>query len=236
MHCRDAQELFSDYIEGLTDRALTVTLENHLRGCCSCREEVTELRAVWAELDSTPRVELPDYFHENLMSRVSAEIERLQEQEAAPRNRRWSWSALLAPRTVAYAASFLVIALAGTGAMKARRADFNPLGWVVRILHPVHESPFVQPRVEWIGGENGGSLVIHRPATAAGPATGSVSYRVTVGGGAVLDVRGAGSAEKEPMATIPMSSRPDSVTVSLAPTERADMRGSEQSFEIPLTP
>src|SRR5439155_22094021 len=104
MQCDHAQELFSDYVTGETDRALTVSIENHLAACKGCRETVEDLRQAWAMLDQMPVVEPPPLFHANLMSRLT---EEQTEAEAAAKRPAvgWDWRGLFRPRALAFGAT-----------------------------------------------------------------------------------------------------------------------------------
>src|SRR5579883_3258455 len=103
MQCAHARELFSDYIEGATDRALAVTLQTHIASCAQCRDEVEALQRVWQTLDALPVEEPPAFFHENLMHRVLA-TEDAASREAAARPV-WDWRALFRPRSLAFASA-----------------------------------------------------------------------------------------------------------------------------------
>src|SRR5947209_1672150 len=100
MQCQHAHELFSEYVAGHLDRALTVTIDNHLSQCAGCREDVAGLRRVWTNLNEMPAVELPPFFHENLMHRLDAELTS-QETTAARRRALWDWRVLFRPRALA---------------------------------------------------------------------------------------------------------------------------------------
>ena len=77
MRCERAQELFSDYCEGVIPAALKVPFESHLHACADCSEGVAALRATWSILDSEPRIEAPHGFRAAVWQSIdSAESER----------------------------------------------------------------------------------------------------------------------------------------------------------------
>ena len=121
MQCQNAQEQFSDYLTDTLDRAHSVSLENHLATCAACKEEVTALRGVWSALDTLPSVEPPQFFHENIMSRIA------QEAEAAAQPKGFDWRVLFRPRTLgiaAAAAALIMVAFASI--MPAQVASLIP--------------------------------------------------------------------------------------------------------------
>ena len=63
MKCEHAQEFLSEYVTGEMDRALAVSLENHLMVCAPCSETVEGLRRLWHTLDDMPVIEPPPSFH-----------------------------------------------------------------------------------------------------------------------------------------------------------------------------
>src|SRR5579859_4791453 len=103
MKCEDVRELLSDYVSDGMDSALAVSVENHMAGCAGCRQEAAGLKTIWQSLNELAVVETPQYFHENLMTRVNAAINS-QEEAVARRRSAWDWRALFKPRALAYAA------------------------------------------------------------------------------------------------------------------------------------
>lgn len=236
MQCENAQELFSDYVAGEMDRALTVSLENHLNACAQCREKVAGLRSVWKTLNEMPVIEPPVLLHANIMERLDAE--RAKEIES-PRRAVWDWRSLFRPRTLAFAATAVIVLLAGTEVFQAQRAELGPLGAILRILHPPASprpaSGLQAQSAEWIPGAQGGVLVLRLHATPA--PDGSVntsSYRVTVSGHTAMVT--SGSAEgKDLIVSVPLDSAPAGKTVSITvtPTDRPQ---EPQSYSVPLSP
>ena len=139
MHCQQANELFSDYIERALDAAMTVSVDNHLSACPSCHEEMSALRRVWTHLDQAPLVEPPARLHAGIMDALDAHLES-ERQKAAPNAQRAGWSlrdlrGLFRPRTLAYAATALVLALSSVELVQSQRAALGPLGMAARLLH-----------------------------------------------------------------------------------------------------
>src|ERR1700691_4164533 len=85
---RNANEcaaLESKLIEYLDGRALPSerhAVEEHLRGCVSCRSRVDEFRALWSVLDDLPAVSPSTSFDAELRARNDAE---------PVRHRFWDW-------------------------------------------------------------------------------------------------------------------------------------------------
>jgi anti-sigma factor RsiW len=72
MECAETKELLSEYIDGILDRETRGLVEEHLRTCKDCREELASLRAVVKELGSLEPVGAPADF----LDRVHERIER----------------------------------------------------------------------------------------------------------------------------------------------------------------
>jgi hypothetical protein len=157
MQCEHAQEFISEYVTGEMDRALVVTLENHLSACAACTETVHGLRRLWATLDQLPVVEPPASFHVTLMERISDE-QRREAREAKAPVRVSAWRGVFQPRVFAYAAAALVLLLSAE-LVQVQRASLGPLGLVLNILHP---APLLRTqKVEWTPtGQGGGTLRI----------------------------------------------------------------------------
>src|SRR5437016_12815472 len=109
MQCDRAIDLFSDYCEGTLERAMQLTLENHIEGCAPCRYEVSDLSNTWATLDSAPRIEPPSDFRQ----RVWGLIESAEHSAHRKPARTFDWRSLLSRRALAWtAAAALVLILA----------------------------------------------------------------------------------------------------------------------------
>ncbi len=170
MQCKQAQELFSDHVAGHLDRALSVSLDNHIGSCAGCRAEVLGLRRVWTSLEALPSVEPPAFFHDNLMHRIGMEQDKVV--EAAQRQRAgWNWRALFLPRSPVFAgAAVLVLALLGMGGLHIQHASLDPLGALWRLVSPASHMNAAPPalqtaRAQWHpNGLGGGTLTVYAQA------------------------------------------------------------------------
>ncbi|HZT41746.1 MAG TPA: zf-HC2 domain-containing protein [Chthonomonadaceae bacterium] len=216
MQCEHAQELFSDYLAGEMDRALAVSMENHLAACAVCREEVAGLRRVWSALDEMPVVDPPPHFHEDLMRRL--EVERAP-VVAMPRPQTWDWRALFRPRQLAYAATVLIFLLAGAEVIQSRRAELGPISWILQSLHATHavraNATFQSEGAQWQPGMAGGALVI-RLRTPENADTSGLTYKVNVDGNTTA-LHAAERSDQEVLLTLPLSAPPTakSITVTI---------------------
>lgn len=163
MQCDHAQEFFSEYIAGDLDRALEVTLENHLSRCAACTESVTDLRRLWGTLDEMPRVEPPVGLHSQLMERIFTE-QAVAERAAPARMRVPAWRGLFQARALAYAAA-LIILLLGAEIVQVQRAALGPLGILINMVRRV---PLLHSRsTSWMpDGQGGGTLTVRLEANA----------------------------------------------------------------------
>ena len=163
MKCEHAQEFLSEYVTGEMDRALAVSLENHLRACDYCTQTVEGLRSLWRTLDDMPVIEPPDAFHSAVMERIAAEQMREERVVRTP-VRAPSWRGVLQPRVFAYAAVAVVLLL-GAEFVQVQRASLGPLGLVLNVLHPVQA--LQSQRVAWTpNGQGGGTLTVTLQAHA----------------------------------------------------------------------
>lgn len=222
MKCDDANELFSDYVSGNMEAALTVSLENHLASCAQCRETVATLRQVWETLDHMPAVEPPPFFHENMMSRIAAETTRA---EATRRNLVWDWRALFRPRTLAYAAALVVLLFLGMEGLHATRASLDPLGSMLHMLQPA-PAPVMElhtAHAEWSPNiEGGGVLTVHLQAQPGQDGQSStLACTINLPGGVLapnVKTEAAVSSDKETILYIPTTGKPNvgNITVTLS--------------------
>jgi len=224
MQCQHAYELFSDYIAADIDRALLVSLENHLAGCRNCREEVDGLRRVWGALDELPSAEPQPFLHENIMSRLEAE--RIRVEEASQRKRAiWDWRLLFRPRALALASAIIVLVLTGAHvtqpAVGAR--FFDPLGWLLSVCRPAAQPvapEFQSGRADWLAGPQGGGTLVVR-LKAASDAHGSIAYECSLGGSRSVLLKGRMASSQETTVNVrlpelPAGSRFLTVTLSAA--------------------
>jgi anti-sigma factor RsiW len=243
MQCEHAQEFLSEYVTGDMDRALAVSLENHLAACGSCSDAVAGLRSVWRTLDDAPVVEPPPAFHAALMQRIGEEQAR-SESAARLSRRAPVWRSLLQPRALAYAATVLVL-LAGAEIVQVQRASLGPVGVLFSLLHPT--AALRTQNVEWVpNGQGGGVLEVALQANAQ--ANGATTRRhvhvrlLRQSGGPVPGAANAsadGDLTSGQVLTLSMplditpSATTDTLSVTLSPTDGAQ---DSETVSIPVGP
>lgn len=77
MKCERARELFSEYVEGSIDYALTATVRSHIDGCDDCRSDLRAFRRTWDVVSGLPEVEPPSSFRHDVVMRAA----RLQHEQ-----------------------------------------------------------------------------------------------------------------------------------------------------------
>jgi hypothetical protein len=235
MKCEEAGELFSEYISGDMEAALSVSVGNHLAGCSECREAVAGLREIWGSLDGMELVEPPPYFHENLMSRINA-AENAREEAEAARNSTFNWRKMFAPRTFAYAASLLLVLLAGMGGLHYNKAALDPIGSLIHLLKPAsaHVVELSTSRAEWSPNAQGtGTLIVYLKAQPE--ADGKTStLNCVVNLPAVILMPGAKTdlnvtSDSEASISIPVKTLPaqSSISVTLSAKENGQLVASK---------
>ena len=244
MKCEHAQEFLSEYVTGEMDRALAVTLENHLSICAPCTETVEGLRSLWCTLDEMPVIEPPSSFHASVMERIAAE--QIQEERAARAPIRVpAWRGLMQPRALAYAAAAIVLLL-GAELVQVQRAALGPLGLVLNIVHPM---PLLQTqKVAWApNGQGGGILTVSLQAHAQ--INGAVTRRhvrvdlhrntgAALGAAASISKDGEIRSDQTTVMELPLNFTPhsgtDALEISLTPLEPAVE--DPQTVTLPLAP
>jgi len=138
-----------------------VSFENHIATCPECSAMVSEIRTIWTSLDTLPVIDQP----ESLVGRINA---ALDEQEAEETKQTFSrWRSLASARSLAYAASIAAIAMLGMGGLHVTRASLDPLGSIIKLLHPAPAITVALgvSRAEWTPNEQGsGTLTVHLKA------------------------------------------------------------------------
>jgi len=239
MHCTDVLEFSSDYIAGQMDRALAVSLENHLASCSECRERIEGLRHVWTTLDQMPTVDPPPFFHENLMSRITAE-QTQAEEEAARKRALWDWRALFRPRALAMAASVVALLFIGMEGLHSQGAALDPIGALLHLLHrtpaPVYE--LQASRAEWMANANGGGvLTLHLQARANTLTIRSVQCKVARPDGHEVTVPEADptvTSDKETTLTVLLDAPPTGSTVTVKVSPAEGPATGEKTMSVPL--
>ncbi len=239
MKCEDAIELFSDLVCDSIEPPLAQSLQNHLSTCTDCRECLAAFQLVWTSLDDMPVVDPPQYFHENLMSRVNTAIDAA---EAAEARTRFNWGTIFKPRTLAYAASIAALMLAGLGGLHATKAALDPIGSLIHMFKPAPVPSVVQlstARAEWIPNEQGeGTLVVYlkaQPEVGGKPT--SLNCVVNVPGELLMsnaNTTTVANSESEASIRIPMKELPaqSSISVTLSPLAQST---AARSKTVPVT-
>jgi predicted anti-sigma-YlaC factor YlaD len=70
MHCRHADELMSERLDGRLTGTEAAFLEEHLQACDPCRTEWDAMRQVDALLNAAPLIPAPPYLHQQVMARI----------------------------------------------------------------------------------------------------------------------------------------------------------------------
>ena len=231
MHCQDAQELYSDYVEGKLDRALNVSFENHLSDCATCRTEVGQFRSLWEGLEELPLVEPPAFFHENVMSRISQEQAKAEEASARKRIF-WDWSALLRPRSLSMGLAALVLMLVGVEVVQTQRASLGPVGWVVSLVRPVSTNPVLDIQsAKWeADAQGGGTLTVELRAKAHTNGQ-SGTDNVKLLQGTTILYSGAVSSTESAIIRVNLPKAPSADELSLSISEP----DSENAKSVPLS-
>jgi hypothetical protein len=131
MNCDGVQELLSAYVDGELSSGELLRVEQHLRRCPLCAEEIDALRQTVAFVALLPEVELPTGFREGLRARLAEVKPQLQPvRPVAPL--RPAWHRQVA-RWIMPAAAAAALALVSTGAyarlgttLFGKVADPNP--------------------------------------------------------------------------------------------------------------
>ncbi|HLK56114.1 MAG TPA: zf-HC2 domain-containing protein [Chthonomonadaceae bacterium] len=238
MNCKNATELLSDYVSGQLDRALTVSLENHLADCANCRKEAEGLRWTWSVLDDAPSVETPPFFHENLMSRIAADTAQA-EAETARKRALWDWRNWFQVRSLAYAAASVILLLVLMGGLHAVHASFDPIGPLLKLFsRPAPVLELQTGYYDWVPDAQGhGALEIHLQARPK--ADGSLNilhYHVNLAGaprGSASALDAAVTSEKESTLRVPLNAPPtgDPLTIKINAAE-----GEGEVKTLPLAP
>jgi hypothetical protein len=172
MKCDKAQEFFSEYIEDVLDRPMTVALEAHLNGCEQCSADVASLRSMWTVLDKVPAVEPPADFVWRTMTRLQNEMVDRREAERA---RALPWWKRLTPVhsfSLAGVAALLIVGL--TVRVPTPMGDMTPWGYlgarIQRDVTPHQSSVVAAPNFQvQLTGQSSATVTV--TATSAMPGT-----------------------------------------------------------------
>ena len=108
MRCQKVRKKLSAFIDNELDGAMRVKLEEHLRECFSCRQELRLLSQTWEVLGIWEKIEPSDNFEAKFWQRVK---EKVKERELKPRARLFQWLTKIAVPSSAIALIFLALGL-----------------------------------------------------------------------------------------------------------------------------
>ena len=121
MNCETVKEMLWAYLEKETTAEEAVKIEEHLKNCAVCREELELQKEIMDSLQNIPDEELPDGFHANLMQKLQVEaapnvVPFPVKKKKAPVYKQWGMIA---------AAVMVVVAAGGMNGMLGMRDAQN---------------------------------------------------------------------------------------------------------------
>lgn len=121
MNCETVKEMLWAYLEKETTAEEAVKIEEHLKNCAVCREELELQKEIMDSLQNLPDEELPDGFHANLMQKLWVEaapnvVPFPVKKKKAPVYKQWGMIA---------AAVMVVVAAGGMNGMLGMRDAQN---------------------------------------------------------------------------------------------------------------
>lgn len=130
MNCDGVRELLSAYVDGELSSGELLRVEQHLRRCPVCAEEVDALRQAIAMIGALEEVELPTGFREGLRARLAKVSPQLQPvAPVTPLKPAWKRQVGRWALPAAAAAAFALVtsgAYGGLGPLITRVADKTP--------------------------------------------------------------------------------------------------------------
>ena len=121
MNCETVKEMLWAYLEKETTAEEAVKIEEHLKNCAVCREELELQKEIMDSLQNIPDEELPDGFHASLMQKLQVEaapnvVPFPVKKKKAPVYKQWGMIA---------AAVMVVVAAGGMNGMLGMRDAQN---------------------------------------------------------------------------------------------------------------
>lgn len=172
MQCDRAQEFFSDYLEKMLDRPMTVALESHLAGCADCREEIETLQHVFMKLETLPEVEVPVDGAWQVLARLRSERAEQWEAERKRMPSFLGWLRSLHPARVAMASGLATLVVAGvawtSGPLVQWMGFIAPPGNRPALSPPVVDTPVAPVSISYGPVTAEGQQVNFRIAPTAG--------------------------------------------------------------------
>lgn len=128
MKCRQSEELWSDYAEGILPAPLRRDLEEHLEACHDCARLMTSFRSVVEALGSLPRPQPAPDLVDNILRATRPSLHRLRSRSVAvfpglslPKWSNWAFGA-------AAAAMLVVLFLRPPAALSGVTGQINQWG------------------------------------------------------------------------------------------------------------
>lgn len=133
MNCEAVREMLWAYLEKETTAEETVKIEEHLKNCAACREELELQRELLDSLQCFSDEELPEGYHETLMQRLNAEAapnvvpfpRKAEQKKKQPLWKQWGMVA---------AAALAVVAAGGVNGMLEMRESQNEAVRQMRVV------------------------------------------------------------------------------------------------------
>ena len=72
MNCREVNKLLGDFFDGLLDKNLKMSVQEHLKTCEGCADELAELKKYFNDVRSLSKVPAPDNFLEKIHERLES--------------------------------------------------------------------------------------------------------------------------------------------------------------------
>lgn len=161
MKCERAKELFSEYLEGSIDYALTATVRAHIDQCDGCKGDLVSFRRTWDAIGALPEVEPPSSFRHDVVMRAA----RLQHEHRKTEKQgflgvTWDYlfGRLLPARAIAIACAGAVLAAVLLNLPQGIFTQFSQESRVFDVpgegLRPpssIEASPLNAKREDWLG-------------------------------------------------------------------------------------
>lgn len=179
MNCEAVREMLWAYLEKETTVEETVKIEEHLKNCASCREELELQRELLDSLQCFSDEELPEGYHETLMQKLHAEAapnvvpfpQKAGQKKKQPLWKQWGMVA---------AAALAVVAAGGVNGMLEMRESQNEAVRQMRVVDmaedtdALHLSAESDEKAEIIYDTNEGAKVAERSEEKVSAAGGNV--------------------------------------------------------------
>ncbi|MCX5901862.1 MAG: hypothetical protein NTX06_14215 [Proteobacteria bacterium] len=102
MGCRSIHKKLLQYVQGLLPAEDARRIDDHVRACIACREELADLQKTWSALDGLPASDAA-------ASMAPEVLRRIDGYEQKRTDARWAWLALFRPSFAGAAAAIMLI-------------------------------------------------------------------------------------------------------------------------------